>query len=208
MLQTSFPSTTLAILSLVGALLVWGCERVPNSSARQEEATTQPSTSGADTGATSNGASDRVYSPFGLRLRGFPGFDVISFKSVGFLEAVAGSETLVFEGLAQSVRRQLEAHPQMDVRADVYHDESLADPANHKSCDRNHIYVDVWHSSNPRRFGYSLWSGCGQSDRFAWHEVPASDEASSIVDQIAPLARDIADRLADEQKGGCFQREC
>lgn len=149
-----------------------------------------------------------IYSPFALKVSGMDDFDIISFKSIGFVEPLGGTKGLVLEALAASLRRELEAHSDLSVRAEVYHDESLTKSQNHRSCEMRHIYVDVWHSKSPERLGYSLWSGCDERTQFAWREVPSNGEDKSIVDQLTPMTRDMADKIANATVSDCFQRFC
>jgi len=153
-------------------------------------------------------SAEPVYSPFALRLDGMDGFDVISFKSLGLIEPIGGTKGLVLEALAASLRRELEAHADLSVKAAVYHDESLTKPESHRSCEMRHIYVDVWHSSSPERLGYSLWAGCNERSRFAWREIPSDGDNKSIVDQLTPMTRDMADKIATATASDCFQRFC
>ena len=74
------------------------------------------------------------------------------------------------------------------------------------SC-RERVYV--WRSESPKRWGYSLWSGCGESDNFAWQEVEVDEaKVGTLTEEVSPLAESIADRLAEAESSNCFVKQC
>lgn len=149
-----------------------------------------------------------TYSPYVLKVtsEAVP-FDQISFKDVGLSVSSHESEVL-YETLAESLaleieRASLASHPE------VLYSEEITDPANHTACGGRHVYIDVWTTEAPPQWGYSLWSGCAEEDRFQWRQLPrdplqSADPAAGLI----PLARDIASSLRHATHTGCFQRQC
>lgn len=147
------------------------------------------------------------YSPFVVHMHGadLP-FGVISFKDVG-MSLPEDERPFVYESLAQSLTMQLEQHANLS--SEVRHTVEILDPANHAFCEGRHIYVDLWEAGEG--WGYSLWSGCGEDDRFAHRELASAVAAAPAGDHIAsiePLVRDIADSIRDAISSGCFTRRC
>ena len=135
-------------------------------------------------GYLENPATSRLWQTRGLRALASGGRDAL-------VEAVA-------EGVAASLAPDLEAHP--------VHAAELADPAWHSSCQGKHVYVDVWHSSDPDRIGFSLWRGCDADDQFGWQEVPvdaAALQSTGWVTEAARVGRVIAAALA-----ACGEHTC
>ena len=140
---------------------------------------------------------DPVYSPFVVRVPDENAFSVISFKDVGM--SLSSDEQLhVYETIAEGLALELGSH--MD------HDPHSADPANHLSCEGEHVYVDLWQSG--RGWGYSLWSGCGEDDQFAHREVEVSIEPDDRVASLQSLTDDIARELRRAVRENCFTRSC
>lgn len=135
-------------------------------------------------------------------------FNEITFKDVGLSRASSDPNDLMLEAIAESVSYSLQVEPQLGVSQSLVHyDAALADPANHASCDLNHLYVDVWNGSD--RWGYSLWSGCSESDNFAWEEVLIpGDRSQHIADRVVPLGESIAQTLAEAHQRDCYTAHC
>lgn len=149
------------------------------------------------------------YSAFGVRLHGGEHFNIISFKDVGLPRKTPTTTAPILEAVAQSVAYELEAHGRLDLQPEVVFDEALADPANHKYCESEHLYVDMWHSEEPERYGYSLWSGCGEAGKFAWEEIPVeADDSMTLAEQVTPLGKGIVDSFAEARQKGCFTSRC
>lgn len=148
------------------------------------------------------------YSPFAIRLDGHRYFDVVTFKDVSqtLPDPALMTDELMAEGFALALRR---THPA--VMTDVVHEPALLDPGSHVFCDRRHLYVDFWQSpaaaADGPRWGYSLWSGCGEDDRFAWQEIngPA---AYGLAEQVERVVDHIASRLGVADARACHQRRC
>ena len=142
------------------------------------------------------------YSPFVLQMSTELPFSSISFKDVGMSVAPA-HRALVYEEVAESVALALASDPELPMSSEVLYSEDAADPSSHTACGNAHIYVDVWAPAGHERWGYSLWSGCSEADRFAWHEVDR--ETSQDIDA---LARGIASSLKQAVRTKCFVRSC
>jgi len=149
------------------------------------------------------------YSPFAIRLDGHGTFDVVTFKDVSHppLDPALQTDELMAEAFTLALRG---THP--GLLTEVVHEPALLDPGNHVFCDRRHLYVDVWRSPQAApidspRWGYSLWSGCGEDDRFAWQEVdgPAAYGLAEQIDRVVDL---IARRLSVADARACHQRRC
>lgn len=107
-------------------------------------------------------------------------FQHVTFKDVGLATGVAdrdGWMRTVTRVLAATLDRRLHAHAGVEPR--------VADPAWHRSCLGRHVYVDLWRGSSPDRVGFSLWRGCGESDQFAWQEVPLSGGWQASAPDVA-----------------------
>ncbi len=134
-------------------------------------------------------------------------FDAISFKDVGLMSIAPVDRDRVHEQLAQALATELADDAPMSLSAEVHYDLAMSLPETHLACAGGHIYVDLWDGSNPERFGYSLWSGCSEEGRFAWHEVVSEDEADRST-MLHSLARSIAGSIKKARKTGCFTRHC
>lgn len=149
------------------------------------------------------------YSSFGVQLRQGGDFDLISFKDVGLGREEPEPTGPLLETIAQSLAYELKLDDSFDFQTRVVHDMSLADPSSHTYCEGERLYVDVWRSESPERWGYSLWSGCSESTKFAWGEVPVDgDEKEELGDAVEPLTRGIADSLTSAAREGCYRRNC
>ncbi len=114
-------------------------------------------------------------------------FQHVTFKDVGLAAGATDRD-----GWMRTVTRVLASTLDSQLHARASIEPLVSDPAWHRSCQGKHVYVDVWRSSSPDRVGFSLWRGCGESDQFAWQEVPMSGgwEASAPA-----VARAIAHAL-------------
>lgn len=153
--------------------------------------------------------TDAHYSSFGIRTDAKK-FEVISFKDVGLGRDNPTPTDPLLEVIAQSVAYELNQRPELSVRPRVFRDASLSDPAKHTYCEDERVYIDVWRSESPGRWGYSLWSGCSAKQKFASNEVPiqVTRETADVEKAVEPLTEDIADSLADAVERECFRRTC
>lgn len=146
------------------------------------------------------------YSPFVVRMAGQHQFKSMSFKDVGLKRTEPQPNDPLLEVIAESVALHL-SHGPLKIDAEVAYDPTILDPANHVACGSDHLYVDVWRRGNDH-FGYSLWSGCGDNDNFAWKEVDASFDPEDPAVAVEPLATSIIDSLSAATKNSCFQKSC
>lgn len=153
------------------------------------------------------GEKSYYYSPFVVKLGGGH-FDTVSFKDVGLARESKEANDPLLEVISQSFALKVNQHEALGYDTEVTYDEQLLDPANHLSCGLNHLYIDVWQSSSPDRWGYSLWSGCGEFDNFAWKEVPATAGDEDLTQHVEPLTSHIVESLAEAAKSKCFQKTC
>ncbi|MFB6374050.1 MAG: hypothetical protein ABEN55_13265 [Bradymonadaceae bacterium] len=203
-------------LAVMAALLVAavGCDR---KASRNSEAAIHPGageSTNSDKQAQKQGeakVADKKaspYSPFGVQLNDGSTFELISFKDVG-LKTGSSSRKLLFEAVAQAIAYQLKVVDQFHLQPRVIYDKALADPNNHTYCEKNRLYVDIWHGTAPERWGYSLWSGCSEAQQFAWREIEdkraISEDPSEAVE---PLARGIVESLREAAKSDCYRRAC
>ncbi|RLB51443.1 MAG: hypothetical protein DRJ42_16805 [Deltaproteobacteria bacterium] len=186
---------TLSVLTISSLALLSGCDR--------SESTPAPAPAAEATEAVP-GSGPR-YSPFVVEVTGtdLP-FEHITFKDVG-ISVAPDDQEFIYETIAQSLSAALGADQGMSLEARVLYSEDAADPAHHRACAARHVYVDVWHSAESLKWGYSLWSGCGEDDQFAWREFAATSPDPASVD---PLTRDIAAHLGRALATGCFTRNC
>ena len=148
------------------------------------------------------------YSAYAVETPTNASFHIVTFKDVGIRHFTPNLEPL-YETVAESLALQMTslADPAWTARA-AYRAE-LLDPANHRHCATRHIYVDVWTSMEPDRWGYSLWSGCGEDDQFAWTELPmTSAAADDLVGHAEALTTSILGDLRSAQERGCWTRTC
>ncbi len=139
------------------------------------------------------------YSPFVLDVDADVPFAIISFKDVG-MSLPSTDQAFVYESLAESLASELDGR---EIMSRVRHVPEILDPNNHVACEGEHIYVDLWKSSSSAgdRFGYSLWSGCGEDDRFAFQD-------ERVLATVDALAQDIASSLSNAVETRCFTRLC
>lgn len=134
-------------------------------------------------------------------------FSTITFKDVGLHRGSSDPNDPMLEVIAESLSYELQSSPKLEVRQSrvEYHSE-LSDPSNHMSCEVDHLYVDLWNGRD--RWGYSLWSGCGEEDNFAWREVEIPQDVTRLPDRVEPLTDDITRSLARAHETQCFQKRC
>lgn len=142
------------------------------------------------------------YSPYVVRMSTELPFGLISFKDVG-MSLPENARPQVYEEVAQSLAVALSKDAGLPLMSTVEYDLEMADPAHHLMCGYEQVYVDVWAPQGVERWGYSLWSGCAEEDRFAHREV----ERKSAED-IEALTRDIAISLRTAVQTGCFISSC
>jgi len=153
--------------------------------------------------ATLNGPQ---YSPFVVEVSGGGVlFDRITFKDVGML-IPPEDRAFVYETIAESLSARLGEDAGMSLDVQVLYSDAAADPAHHRACAANHVYVDLWRDASSPKRGYSLWSGCGEEAQFAWRELAAT--GSDPVITVEPLTRDIVADLAHAVATGCFTKHC
>jgi hypothetical protein len=157
----------------------------------------------AETQAEEGGG--HTYSPYLVDVHGAADFDLISFKDVGLnLE-----DPEAYELLADALAMSLADHPAMSVDASLLHDARYIDAAYHVACGESHIYVDVWRADGPARWGYSLWSGCGEDSQFAWEELAMTIPIEpDVALAIQPLTDAIASSIGEAVATGCYERRC
>jgi hypothetical protein len=147
------------------------------------------------------------YSPFVVKLEGGP-FDTVSFKDVGLKRESKDPDDPLLEILSESLVYEFSQQDALDYEARVVYDPKILDVSNHLYCGANHLYIDVWHSSSPDRWGFSLWSGCSDIDNFAWIEVPDTRSAADLTLHVEPLTAGIVNELAKAAASNCFQKTC
>jgi len=201
------------LLFSIGVLAFAGCIRSDADEAPIGAATTTASTpaapgSGSLAPAVLGDPTSVVdaprYSPFAIRLDGHQTFDVVTFKDVSQRanDPALQVDELMAEAFSLALR---ESHP--GVLTEVVYEAGLLDPGNHVFCDRRHLYVDFWRTSASGKWGYSLWSGCGEDDRFAWSEVDGP-AAYGLAEQIEVVVEAISRRLAVADRSACHRRQC
>ena len=160
---------------------------------------------GGDEGC--GGGSHSRYSPFTVKLEEGP-FEVVSFKDVGLMSEEPVASDPLLETIAESLSHKLGGDAGLS--AQVQYSTEIMDPSNHCACESSHLYVDLWRVSTPAPgWGYSLWSGCGEDDQFAWRQVEAAAVGEGdLVELVEPLTRSIFKDLTDATARGCFRRSC
>ncbi len=149
------------------------------------------------------------YSPFVVQVSGTGMvFDTITFKDVGLSRDKSDPNDALFETIAESVSYEIQSTPEFGVsHSSVEYITEYSDANNHLSCETQHLYVDVWDRAD--HWGYSLWSGCGESDNFAWEEVAATGESdATLPESVAPLAGSITATLVHAHRNKCFVKKC
>lgn len=159
---------------------------------------------------SSDGAAAQYhYSPFVVHVpQSQMVFDRITFKDVGLTRDSTGADHLLLETIAESISYELQITPELGVlQSRVDYMAEYTDPTNHQACENHHLYVDLWNRASD--WGYSLWSGCGESDNFAWEEVPASaTEEEDLAERVAPMSSAIAAKLVNAHEQQCFVKKC
>ncbi len=190
---------TILISGLV--LTAWGCD-TSNEGAEEEvvEAAQE----------IAQGEFEEYYSPFLIRGQGNLKFDTISFTDVGIENPEAKpADMLVLETIAESLLYEIQAHPELEFSARVEYDEELLDPMNHRTCDADHLYVALWRGYEPDRWGYSLWSGCHERQKFEWAEIEDPDpEVEDLIEWVEPLTKSIVESIDDAHVEDCFTAVC
>lgn len=193
------------IIAICCALALAACSRSTDERPQMPVPSATP-TMGAPGSAAAPAAPTHRYSPFAIRLDGHRHFDVVTFKDVSqrLPDPALQTDELMAEAFSIALRR---THPA--VMTEVVFEPDLLDPSNHVFCDRRHLYVDFWKSppAAGQRWGYSLWSGCGEDDRFAWQEI-AGPAAYDLAEQIERVVDHIAERLSVADGKACHQRRC
>ncbi len=220
MISRLFPNLTqstlrrsAALFALLGLLVVFS-----SASCRGDRATTHrspPSGSASLSSADKSEESDKkgsqddkyFHSPFVVALGGGE-FDTVTFKDVGLPRDGDGPDEMLLEVISESFAQQIMARSDFDYDASVAYDAEVLEPSNHLHCELDHLYIDVWQSSSPERWGYSLWSGCSERQNFAWREIPAPADDSDLTNWVEPLTESITDTLAEASERGCFQKSC
>lgn len=147
-----------------------------------------------------------LYSPWVVRVSDERArFSEISFKDVGMMSVPEAERADVYEAIAESLAVELGHDEGLSLPGEVHYSEAMSDPSNHLSCAARHVYVDLWDGTAPSRWGYSLWSGCGDEDQFAWREIARPRDSDAA---IASLTRSIASSLRDAVRTGCYTRQC
>lgn len=201
----STPRTALGAALAALALAAPGCAPTRDAPAPAPRATPVVSVPGTVT----HELPGHRYSPFAIRLDGHAAFDVVTFKDVSATlpDPALQIDELMAEAFALALR-----NTRPTLMTEVVHEPGLLDPGNHVFCDRRHLYVDFWQSPGAAagldgKWGYSLWSGCGEDDRFAWQEVDAS-AAAELGAQIEHVVRGITRSLHVADGAQCHRRDC
>lgn len=193
------------IIVFVFLFALTACERP--SPVETEPASADPATTESE---ANEDEPNYHYSPFVVQVpQSEMVFGTITFKDVGLQRTSDDPADPMLETIAESVSYSLQSVPELEVRQSrVEFHEELADPKNHRHCETNHLYVDVWEGGD--KWGYSLWSGCSLDDNFAWQEVsiPASRADAELTDRVQPLADAIAETLVDAHHRGCYTKSC
>jgi hypothetical protein len=141
------------------------------------------------------------YSPFILRIDGHPAFDTISFKNVSTTSRANESD---FELMAESLALALRSsHPEVSI--EVIYSSRFLRPENHLFCADRHLYIDFWGIAE-KDGGYSLWAGCGLSDRFEWRQLSLDDP--KLIQRLERVTTDVSQRLKLADKRACYGRSC
>lgn len=149
------------------------------------------------------------YSPFVLKVSSQESvFKTISFKDVGVHGLADAERDVLYETIAESLAYKLSQAQDLSMTSRVVYDEEILDPNNHLACGSHHLYVDIWRSSKTR-WGYSLWSGCGEDDNFEWKELSVDEvEVGDLVEEVNPLTKGIVESLRAANARGCYQKTC
>lgn len=131
-------------------------------------------------------------------------FDEITFKDAGLSLIELARRDAVDEAIARALADALGSDA---LSASVRRSEAAGRPESHLFCAPRHVYVDLWHGRSPERWGYSLWSGCADEQRFAWRELER-EAGSSERAMIERLAGGVAGDLREALRTRCFTRSC
>ena len=184
---------TLSAVVMMLALVYVGCDEPGHS---ESESETEP--------------GEEYHSPFFIEGQGELDFETVTFTDVGLNAPEGGpADTFVLEAIAESLAYELAATGEFDYQGQVKYDEKLADPDSHLYCDREHLYVALWRGYEPDRWGYSLWSGCHEQQKFEWEELPDEvGEDADAVTWVEPLTESIVDSVAEAHEEQCFSAKC
>ena len=153
---------------------------------------------------------EEYYSPFVLDGHGELDFDTVSFTDVGInVEEGGPADRFVLEAIAESLAYELTDREQFEYEATVTYNEEMQDPDSHLYCDRDHLYVALWRGYKPDRWGYSLWSGCHEAQKFEWDEIPdeLGDDADTVT-WVEPLTESIVDSVVEAHEEECYVAKC
>lgn len=200
--------TRIATVVAVALVLAIGCEGAsgeddPNEQMEGDETPTLQQTEQQE--------HEEYHSPYFLEGQGELQFDTITFTDVGLMAPEGGgpADQELLEAVARSLAEELTARDRLDYLATVDYDEQLRDPANHLYCDRRHLYVALWRGWDPDRWGYSLWSGCHEQQKFAWNEIDDEvDREEDVRTRVDPLSEAIADSVEEAYQDDCFTTTC
>ncbi|MEM1349782.1 MAG: hypothetical protein AAGI01_14565, partial [Myxococcota bacterium] len=194
---------TIIVLMSACFTLTSGCRADAESSAKPKvEALASGSMAPREAAPAARKAQSFHYSPFILRLEGSH-FDLVSFKDVGMKFGDEDAE-VVYETIAESLAMSLAEDEALGIEAEVAYDERVLDPKNHVSCGLTQLYVDVWRDAASAKWGFSLWSGCSEDDKFAWKELEYDAKRVDPIEQITPLTKSIAHTLRKASETECF----
>ncbi|RDV38365.1 hypothetical protein DV096_05960 [Bradymonadaceae bacterium TMQ3] len=163
--------------------------------------------------ATSGDVVERkhYYSPHYLTLTGGDFvFRTVTFQDVGMKQPEPGPmPPEVFETIAHSLAEKFTEHEKLSFSSQVDVDRALEDPNNHLFCESEHLYVALWRGYSPDRWGYSLWSGCGEEHQFAWEEVldPVGVD-KDVIGSVEYLTESIAESVSKASESKCFLADC
>ena len=141
-------------------------------------------------------------SPYVLQMSTEAPFDRISMKDVGMSIAPNEREAM-YERVASSLSTALADDDELPMSSVVLYSQEKETPAGQLTCGHQQVYVDLWEPNGQQRWGYSLWSGCGEEDEFAHREV---DRAHAK--DVDTLTQSIAKALRHAVATQCFSREC
>jgi hypothetical protein len=184
-----------------------GSERLQDEVQIQDEVQTTAGQSAVSPAEPERAAAKNPYSPYGVQVHENQHFDVVTFKDVGVSHFGEQRDPLL-EAIADSLAMNMSIDPTMPYIARLVHDEEFANPDSHIYCDMNHIYVDVWTSEEPDRWGYSLWSGCSESDQFAHEELEVDLHSDDYLSAVQALTNRIADDIRRADRDDCFTQSC
>ena len=148
------------------------------------------------------------YSPFVLTTREARYVDTITFKEVGGQRLPRNQRLIYDEALAHALVSALNSSLEGRLSVAMHYMPELSEPDAHCACEGRHVYVDLWRAEAPRRWGYSLWSGCEEKSQFAWEELSRPSLAEDVMGEVEPLAQRIAARIAEAERTGCVRYDC